>query len=170
MKKILTGLSILCISVIAIAGGNPEQVKLPDNYASEYTQYDTRNRSNGKQVGVLYANSTATSSASDAALADGSTIVMEIYKTVAGEDGKPVHAADGVYEKGKFAAIAVMERRSNWDASFDASQRVGDWGFAIYKTDGSVKDNDLDCASCHIPLPDQDFLFSYSSLKDSAKK
>jgi cytochrome P460 len=167
MKNTLLALVTLCISMLTYAGGNPEHVKLPDGYKTDFTNYDTRNRGNGKQLAVLYANKKATdsASASASALADGSTIVMEIYKVVAGEDGKPTIGEDDLFEKGKFAAIAVMEKRSNWDASFDAGQRSGDWGFAIYNTDGTVKANDLDCASCHVPLTDSDYLFSRSSLK-----
>ena len=165
MKKTLIGLIILSISIIVFAGGNPEHVQYPATYKSDFTNYDTRNRINGKQVAVLYANKKAIDSASESSLADGSKIVMEIYKTVAGEDGNPITGNDGLFEKGKFAAIAVIEKRSNWDASFDAAQRAGNWGFAIYNTDGSVKANDLDCASCHVPLTDSDHLFSRSSLK-----
>jgi hypothetical protein len=165
MKNLLLALATLSISMLTYAGGNPEYVKLPEGYKTDFTNYDTRNRGNGKQLAMLYANKKATDSASDAALADGSTIVMEIYKTVTGEDGHPVTVGDGLFEKGKFAAIAVMEKRSNWDASFDAANRSGDWGFAIYNTDGTVKANDLDCATCHVPLVDSDHLFSRSSLK-----
>ena len=165
MKNTLLALVTISFSMLTYAGGNPDHVKLPGNYKTEFTNYDTRNRTNGKQIAVLYANKKATDSASDSALADGSTIVMEIYKIAVGEDGKPTIGEDDSFEKGKFAAIAVMEKRSNWDASFDAAQRAGGWGFAIYNTDGTVKANDLDCASCHVPLTSSDYLFSRSSLK-----
>jgi hypothetical protein len=169
MIKITTTLLALLISFIAYAGGNPEHVSYPEGYKSEFTHYDTRNRANGKQVAVLYANKIAMDTALDSKLGDGAKIVMEVYKTNVGEDGKPIAGADGLFEKGKFAAVAVMEKRPDWDASFDAKQRAGDWGFAIYKTDGTVKDNKLNCASCHTPMPDSDFLFSYSSLIEFIK-
>jgi cytochrome P460 len=164
MRIITTALLALSLSCIAYAGGNPKHVSYPKGYKSEFTKYDTRNRTNSKQVAVLYANKIAIDTASDSKLGDGAKIIMEVYKTKSGEDGKPITGADGLFEKGKFAAVAVMEKRSNWDASFDAKQRADDWGFAIYKTDGTVKDNKLDCASCHTPLPDSDFLFSRSNL------
>ena len=171
MKKIIATLSILGVSLVAIAGGNPEHVKLPENYKDEFSQYDTRNRGNGKQVAVLYANKTATDSAAMGnSLADGSTIVMEIYKKKMDKNGKAMTGADGVFEKGKFAAIAVMEKRSDWSAAYDAGLRSSDWGFAIYNTDGSPKENKLDCASCHTPLTSQDYLFTHSSLLDFVKK
>jgi cytochrome P460 len=169
MRLITTALLVLSLSPIAYAGGNPEHVSYPEGYKSEFTHYDTRNRANGKQVAVLYANKIAIDTASNTKLSDGAIIIMEIYKTKPGEDGKPIAGADGLFEKGKFAAVAVMEKRSNWDTGFDAKQRAGDWGFAIYKTDGTVKDNKLDCASCHTPMPDSDFLFSHSSLVEFAR-
>lgn len=169
MKKFICVFLALLYSPFSNAGGNPEHVTYPEAYQTEFTQYDIRNRSNGKQVAILYANEIALNSASNFKFADGSRIVMEVYKTKPGEDGKPITDDNGLFVKAKFAAIAVMEKRSNWDAGFNLNQRAGDWGFAIYNTDGTVKKNKLDCASCHTPLPDNDFLFSYSSLKDFIK-
>ena len=170
MRNIIYTLIILSISYPVYAGGNPDYVTYPKGYKSNFTLYDTRNRVNGKQVAMLYANRAALDSASDSKLADGAKIVMEIYKAKIGEDGKPLVGADGIFEQGKFAAIAVMEKRSEWDAGFSAMERADDWGFAIYKTDGMPKDNDLNCASCHVPLPQQnDYLFSYSSLVEHSK-
>jgi len=169
MKKIALALISLSLSFIVYAGGNPDHVKFPAGYQSDFIKYDTRNRANGKQVAVLYANKIATDTAASGKLGDGAKIIMEVYKTVPGEDGKPTVGEDGLFKKGKFAAVAVMEKRSNWDASFDAKERAGDWGFAIYKTDGSVKENKLDCASCHLPMPDNDYMFSHSSLIEFTK-
>lgn len=169
MKKFVFAVISLSLSVIVYAGGNPDHVKFPEGYQTEFTKYDTRNRANGKQVAVLYANKIATDTAATGKLGDGAKIIMEVYKTVVGEDGKPTAGEDGLFKKGKFAAVAVMEKRSDWDASFDAKERAGDWGFAIYKTDGTVKDNKLECASCHLPMPDNDYMFSHSSLIEFTK-
>ncbi len=169
MKKLAYICLALSISFFANAGGNPDLVKIPEGYKTKFTKYDTRNRLNGKQVGVLYGNDVAMSTASQGKLGDGAIIVMEVYKTNPGDDGKPVAGEDGVFEKGKFAAIAVMEKRSDWPAEYDAKERSNDWGFAIYKADGSLKENNLDCASCHTPLSEQDYLFSHSSLVEFAK-
>jgi len=170
MRKIATICLALSISFLAFAGGNPELVHIPEGYKTNFTEYDTRNRLNGKQVGVLYGNDIAMQTASDGKLGDGAIIVMEIYKAVKGEDDKFVTDTDGNLEKGKFAAIAVMEKRSNWPDSYNANERSGDWGFAIYKADGSEKKNDLDCQSCHTPMPEQDYLFSHASLVEFANK
>ena len=57
-----------------------------------------------------------------------------------------------------------MEKRKNWDASYPATERAGNWGFALYTPDGKPKDNDLECQSCHIPLDGQEYLFSFHEL------
>jgi cytochrome P460 len=164
MSKYIYTCFALSLSFIVYAGGNPEHVSYPAAYKTEFTQYDTRNRDNGKQVAVMYANKIALDSVSNGKLAEGSKIIMEVYKAKMGEDGKPVMGTDGIFERGKFAAVAVMEKRTNWDASFDANERAADWGFAIFKTDGTPKENDLECAACHSPMPDNDYMFSYTSL------
>ena len=168
MRKIAFMCLALSISFLAYAGGNPDQVSYPDGYKTEFKKYDTRNRLNGKQVAVLYANQIAIDSLNKGELADGSKIVMEVYK-VKVSYGEPVVGSDGIFQKGKFAAVAVMEKRSDWKGSIDASERAGDWGFAIYHTDGKPKDNDLACASCHTPMPEQDYLFSFPKLVEFAK-
>lgn len=164
MKKIAYILLFLFISLNINAGGNPEHVTFPEGYQTEFKNYDTRNRMNGKQVAVLYANEIAIRGGTQGKLADGAKIVMEIYKTIAGEDGKPTVDEKGNFNKGAFAAIAVMEKRANWSEEFDKNDRAGDWGFALYNTDGSIKENNLPCASCHTPMPEQDYLFSHDSL------
>ena len=168
MKTLLYTLSICSFCFLVYAGGNPGQVAFPANYKTEFTQYDTRNRSNGNQVAIMYANKAAMDSVTAETIADGAIVVMEVYKTIAGADGKPVTGADGIFEKGPLAAIAVMEKKSDWPANFVAEERAGNWGFAIYQTDGSPKANDLECASCHQPLTNTDHMFTYTSLKRAA--
>lgn len=164
MKTIFVGLLFYSFSFSTIAGGNPEQVSLPKGYKTEYTHYETLNRQNGKQLAMFYANKAATDSATGSEVSAGSIIVMEIYKTITGEDGKPITDANGLFKKDKLAAIGVMEKRADWGPNLSASDRSGDWGFAIYKADGSVKENNLDCVGCHNPLAETDYLFSHSSL------
>lgn len=168
MRKIAYLSLALSISCNAYAGGNPEQVSFPDAYQSDFIKYHTQNRAGKPQVAVLYANKIALDSAGSGKLADGAKIVMEVYKAKM-SNGEPIVDSDGIYQKDKFAAVAVMEKRSNWDDSFDSKERAGDWGFAIYNTNGTAKDNELDCASCHTPMPENDYLFSHSSLVEFAK-
>ena len=167
MKQIIF-IMTLSIAILAYAGGNPEHVLFPKGYQTTFTKYDTRNRSNGKQVAVLYANPSALASATNGQLQDGSKLIMEIYKTKSDQNGNPIVGTDQVFEKGALAAVAVMEKRHDWGSEFDPAARAGQWGFALYTPDGKAKANDLICASCHIPMPENDYLFSLSRLTEFA--
>ncbi len=164
MKKIITFM-LLLISTIAIAGGRNDQVKYPEGYKGSFTYYNTQNRANNKQIADMYANDIALKSINDAELADGSIIVMEIYKPEVGDSGAPIVGDDGLFIKKKFSAVAVMEKRSDWGADYAADERAGNWGFALYDTKGMPKENSLDCATCHQPLTSTNFMFTFPKLK-----
>lgn len=154
----------------AYAGGNPEHVKFPADYAKSFTKYSTANRANQKQVAKLYANEAAINSYTQGKkAASGSVIIMEIYSPKADAEGKPIPGSDGIFEIDSLAAVAVMENRNDWDESFTQADRTGDWGFAVYNPDGSEKANDLNCVQCHTPLDAQDYLFTYQRLVDFVK-
>ena len=170
VKKVISIVIGFSISLFSHAGGNPEFVKFPATYKSEFTQYDTRNRGNGKQLAVLYANEIALNSVKSGKLDNGSKIIMDVYKVKVDEDGNKITNSSGLFEKGKFAAIAVMEKNIDWDSNFSAEDRAGNWGFAIYNTDGTVKENDLECATCHKPYEANDYMFSFQSLTNFTQK
>jgi len=89
---------------------------------------------------------------------------MEIYQTETGEDGKPVLGGLNLFKRTDLAGIAVMEKRAAWDAAYTPEHRSGNWGFALYDTQGQPKENDLVCTSCHAPLLNQDYLFTFPKL------
>jgi len=161
---------LLSIAYIAYAGGNNEQVKFPTNYQQDFSYYDTRNRVGKPQIVDLYANKVAQETAGANESGDGSIIIMEIYKASTDADGNPVTTASGLFEKGAFAAVAVMEKRSDWGDTYPQDERAGDWGFALYTPAGEPKENDLDCATCHQPLGATNFMFSYAKLLEHTGK
>lgn len=165
MKQIIT-FALFLISVSAIAGGRNDQVKFPEAYKDTFTHYNTQNRANNKQIADMYANNIAINSVKDGELAAGSIIVMEVHKPELDGSGAPIAGKDGLFVKAKFAAVAVMEKRSDWGADYSANDRAGDWGFALYDTKGMPKKNDLDCATCHQPLTSTDFMFSFPKLSE----
>jgi hypothetical protein len=160
-------LSALFPFYAAYAGGDPNFVKFPKGYDTAFTHYATINRGNQEQVAKLYANEKALSSYKAGQTADpGTIVVMEIYKPKLDAEGKPVPGSDGIFEIDHLAAVAVMEKKNDWDAEFSPEHRVGNWGFAVYTPEGSPKDNDLNCVECHTPLTNQDYLFTYQQLKN----
>jgi len=172
MKKLTTTIALSSAMVMtAYAGGDPEYVSFPEDYKENFTHYATINRMNGKQVAALYANEAAMGSIRYGdKLVPGSRIVMEIYKIKKDTDGNPIQGPDGVYERGLLAAIAVTEKSLEWPAGYPVEHRAGDWGFALYTPTGQPKENSLDCASCHLPLADTDYLFTHKFLKQAARK
>jgi len=154
----------------ALAGGNPEHVQFPDGYSESFTHYATMNRAGKEQIAKMYANDVAIASYKQSEpAASGSTLVMEIYKPKKGDDGKAVVGSDGTYEIDTLAAVAVMRRSDAWDASLLEADSLAGWGFALFKPDGTPKDNTLTCVACHTPLQQQDYLFSYQQLTDYVK-
>lgn len=164
MKFVVSFIAVSLVPFISMAGGNPEFVHFPTNYKVEYTHYHTQNRANNKQVADFYANSKAVESINRGELIDGSIIVMEVYKPEIDKDGNPVKGEDGVFIKSNLAAVAVMEKNRAWDAKFPQEDRTGDWGYAIYSPSGDTKENNLECASCHMPLKNNDYMFTYQYL------
>lgn len=172
MKGVLkTVAAVLIISPLYVhGGGNPEHVKFPDGYENTFTLYSMANRANQTQVAKLYANDTAVASyKAEQKAASGSVVVMEIYATKTGEDGKPVQGGDGLFEIDSLAGVAVMEKRDDWGEGFSADDRTGNWGFALYNPDGSEKSNELNCVQCHTPLVAQDYLFTFQRVVDFVK-
>lgn len=167
--KLVTLMSAL-LPFYAHAGGDPDFVKYPEEYQQIFTQYDTANRANQTQVAKFYANEIAVESYKKGEeAAPGSVVIMEIYEPKKDSEGKIVADKEGLFEIEKLAAVAVMEKRNNWDKAFSSDNRTGDWGFAVYNPDGTPKSNDLNCVQCHTPLKNQDYLFSFQKLVDFAK-
>ncbi|MXS79877.1 MULTISPECIES: cytochrome P460 family protein [Nitrosomonas] len=166
----LSALIGLTLSFPAFGGGNPEFVKFPENYTEIFSQYGTANRANQTQLAKFYANKIAVDSYKKGEeAAPGSVVVMEIYIPKKDAEGKIQSGEDGLFVIDKLAAVGVMEKRSDWDGTFKAEDRSGNWGFALYEPNGKVKDNDLNCAQCHNPLQKQDNLFSFQKLVDYVK-
>ncbi len=167
--RLIAILIVLC-PLVAYGGGDPEFVRLPDGYENSFSKYATINRSNGKQVAKLYANIAAIASHIEGnRAASGSILIMEIYKPQTDAEGKPITGEDGIFEIDALEAIAVMENRHTWGETFSEENRTGDWGYALYSPNGTPKSNDLDCVQCHMPLKEQDYMFTYQMLVDFAK-
>lgn len=166
----LIGLSMSSLSFQTYAGGSPEFVEFPEGYEQTFSQYGIANRANQKQLAKFYANKTAVESYKKGEeAAPGSVVVMEIYETKKDAEDNIQSGEDGLFVIEKLAAVAVMEKRNDWGNAYQATDRTGDWGFAVYNPDGTAKNNELDCVQCHTPLQQQDHLFTFQKLIDYAK-
>jgi hypothetical protein len=166
MKKYGRWLLLAVLPSFVLAGGNTDFVRFPDGYKENFTLYSTHNRMNNEQVADFYANEVAVKSAKEGVFADGSILVMEIYKAEVDEQGERITGPDGVFRKAGLAAVAVMEKRSEWDAAYPVEERTGGWGYAFYDAQGTPKANDLDCVACHTPQANQDYVFTFPKLTE----
>lgn len=163
--KIAAALMCMLAAVCVYAGGDPDYVAFPEGYDMSFTNYATHNRIQGKQVARIYANDVAISSYKVGnRAASGSVLVMEVYDPKTDGDDNPVVGQDGIFVIDQLVAIAVMERRDDWDVTYPAENQLGGWGFALYNPDGTPKANELQCVACHAPLVNQDFMFSQHHL------
>ena len=160
--SIIAALSIL-LSAQSWAGGTPDQVKFPTDYVKKFSLYETRNRANG-QYAEIYANPIAIASAKSGTLANGSVLVMELYKPKMDAADKPITGSDGKWVKDSMIARLVMEK-NNWGDKVPATERNENWAYAMYGPDGKAKANEAPCAGCHIPLKSTDYLNTLSNLQ-----
>lgn len=164
-KLILTFLATI-LSCNIYAGGTPEFVKLPEGYENQ-VNYMTQNRVGQEQVAKIYARESFLQAiANEEAVPEGGTIVMEIYEPKRDRDKNPVKGSGGNFLIDHLKAIAVMEHRSEWPAEMPASERSGNWGYALYTPKGEPLENDLDCAGCHWQLRRVNYMFTTVPMKN----
>lgn len=145
----------------------PENVADPGDYRATFTQYFSGDRTgNDKQVIRIFANDTAIAGKQkDGTLPYGSVVVGELYSVRLGADGQPIISNLGQRIPEKLAAIVVMERGAGFDQGYPEALTTGDWEFAVFSPAGERLDKDVTgCRTCHHPLADREFLFSYQHL------
>lgn len=152
-----------------LAEADPKRVTLPADYdPATYLLYGIHNRPDNGQVRYLYANKVAAEGAKrDAALPNGSVLVMEVYKAKLDAAGQPVVGADGLFQKGDFLQYSVMEKQAGWGADFPATLRNGDWNYTVYTPDKVNKTDTKEeaCLACHLPLgKGADYVLSWDEL------
>jgi hypothetical protein len=100
-------------------------------------------------------------------LPDGTVLVMADKDAELDADGKPVIGPDGRFvPTGDFTNIFVMEKGAGWGADQPPDMRNGDWDYAWFQPDGTLKpDASYDgCFSCHAYREERDFTFTYAKF------
>ncbi|MEO1281761.1 MAG: cytochrome P460 family protein [Pseudomonadota bacterium] len=145
-----------------------KRVAFPAGYETTFKNYVSLDRTgNDDQIIRLFANEQAVKAAqAGEALPDGSVLIGEIYKAKKNEKGEVIESGLGRRIRGKFAAVAVMEKRAGWGDAFSDDLKNGDWDFAIFSPSGErlTKKNVDSCRSCHAPLKDTQHMFSLEHL------
>jgi hypothetical protein len=170
MRAIITaafaaaGLSAM---VLAAAAG-PERIVWPAGFADDHILYLQVDRPDRNRVRLMYVNPEADAQArAGEALPDGTVLIMADKDAELDADGKPVTGPDGRFvPTGDFTNIFVMEKRAGWGADQPADLRNGDWDYAWFQPDGTLKpDASYDgCFTCHAYRAERDFTFTYAKF------
>jgi hypothetical protein len=167
MHKIFSGIVIISLLTFSQAYGEGNKVELPADYKTKFTNYVSSDRiQNADQTIRIFANDIAMQGpGKDGKLPYGSKIVAEVYKAKKDKDGKVMTSILNRRIRGKFALIAVLERKKGFGDGRADGMKTGDWDFGAYKPDGTVAKKDLNsCRTCHAAIGNTNHVFSFEHL------
>ena len=148
------------------------RVRFPDSYKTTFTAYTKINFPKKKQVRTYYANEIALAAArAGKPMPHGAVFFVEVYKTKLDAEKKPVMGDDGFLVADKLAAYTAMEMQPGWGRDIPEILRNGDWNYAVFTPDRTLKPgvNQAKCFACHKPLTDTSYVFSLKQLQDKAR-
>lgn len=167
MKILTSVIGFAALLTSAATAKDDIALSFPTDYQENFTLYFTGDRLFADEQTIrIYANDIAREGAqSDGKLPDGSVLVAELYAAMKDHNEEIIESSLGRRIPGEFKAIAVMERRSGWDAQYEDDLKVGDWEFEVFSTAGENLGKDTTgCRECHHPLSDTEFMFSIEHL------
>jgi len=164
-----TAFCILLATVFASnASAEDAKIPFPAGYKINMINYLSLDRTqNPDQTIRLFTSKAALGAAkSGKKIPYGTVIVAEVYKAQKNDKGEVIKSGLGRRIRGKFAAVAVMQKGEGWGAKLPEKFRNGDWDFAIFKPTGErlVKKDLNKCRSCHAPLVESQHLFSLEHM------
>ena len=148
-------------------------VGFPADYKKTYTYYTTINFPKRGQVRRYYANPAAMKAAREGKpLPNGAKLFVEIFKVKLDANKMAVKDSDGFLVGDKLLAYTAMEKQPGWGKAIPEMLRNGDWNYAVFKGDKTLKPgvNQATCFACHKPHADKSYVFSLKALQDVARK
>jgi ketosteroid isomerase-like protein len=148
----------------AANAGAADRVGLPRDYATSMRRVSDTVYDEKSGLTTVFANDLAVSTAGFAQqhYPHGTVILMEFAQAARDGEGELLRDARGQLSKGPIDHIDVMRRGPGFGAAYE-EERAGEWEFASYRSDGSVRvasDNAAHCAACHRNAgADKDFVF-----------
>lgn len=154
------------------AKGVPKDGELafPADYKSWPKFLSEVQRPDAKQVRELYINPAGARARKGDAFADGTVMVMELYKAKA-EGEALAKGQDGKLVKGDLAKIFVMGKDAGWGRDVPEPLRNGTWVYSAFGPDGKALMEDFTkCRACHAPLAQKDFVHRYDEYFEAKGK
>ncbi len=146
-------------------------VTLPPSLATGFTRYWVNELPQNNQIKYYYASpATIAAAAAGRPLPDDAAVYIESYSVKLGADKKPLLAADGKPQPDQLKSYVAMASGKGWGAQIPDLLRNGDWNYAIFNADRSLRHgiNYAECLACHRPQQGNNYLFTYDQLKSAA--
>lgn len=158
--SITSTLIVTLLGSSAIAG--PDEVKLPENYQTQFVNYLDVDRFDRKRVRRMYVNPEALALAkAGEALPDGTILIMEDHDAKLGADGEFLFGETGrMIPEDAVSNIFVMEKNADWSTDNE------NWDYAWYGSDGNPSTSKFaqsmdGCFACHANRTERDFTFTF---------
>ena len=146
------------------------QLAFPADYKSWPTFLTGVQKAEAKQVRDLYINTTGAKASQGQPFANGTTMVMELYKAVE-KDGVLETGPDGKLVKGALAKIFIMSKGEGWGQDVPDDKKNGAWVYSAFGPDGKSLAEDFNkCRACHAPLVQKDFIHKYDDYFEKRGK
>ncbi len=111
----------------------------------------------------LYINRTGADAQQGKPFANGSILVMEIFKAQKGMNDEFAKDTQGNLVRGELAKVFVMQKGQGWGMHAPEGMKNGDWVYSAFKPNGERLDVDYTkCRGCHLPLGEaKDYVHRY---------
>ncbi len=103
---------------------------------------------------------------------NGTMFLVEAYKAKLDAGGEPVVGPDGFFVPENLSFYTAMKMQAGWGDGIPDLYRNGDWNYAVFSTDGQVKQsvNQAKCFACHKPLAEDSYVFTLDGLAEKIKE
>jgi Cytochrome P460 len=177
MKRVVIGTGLGAIAfglAIHAASAGPDKVQIPMTYATSYVKIAAIDRYDNKTIRTVYINPEAWAAAKPGEpLPDGTTLILEGRSAKLNADGQPQLDADGRFiPSDQIVLIATQQKRSGWGTEYADTIRNGEWEYAVFETNGSLRTsaNVQPCMQCHKPRVADDYTFVAARIVKDQKK
>ncbi len=143
------------------------KMSFPADYRERFTHYLTMNFPATRQVRRFYASPQLLADlAAGGSPADGSAVMVEVYAAKLDGERKPIVGPDTFFEAERLVFYTAMAVGTGWGSDIPALIRNGDWHYAVFGTDRTVRAgfSQGECLACHKPLDSTHYLFTHKSL------
>lgn len=147
------------------------ELPLPADYKSWPKLLTNIDKEQNKQVRDIYINQTGAKNQAGKEFANGTMMVMELYKAKENPDGTLQKTPEGRLIKGDLAKVFMMGKGEGWGGGQPDNLKNGSWVYSASSPDGKLLAEDfMKCRACHAPLAMKDFVHRYDEYFEKRGK